>query len=320
MADSGKHVTLVHMTLTDITPTHRNEAFEEGALGMMADCTPMLNDMAAMRRHLSEKGYVYLPQFHDRERVLDARRVVIDRLASGGVLDERFDPMQGILREGGRAPGFAGGVLKDLFPNGWEKLHDVLYTGRMMNFFRDLHNEQHEEEVVHYDFTWLRLVNPGPSTAMHADVVYMGRGTNNLHTVWTPWGDNGFDLGGLVLLEGSNRRADKLDRYWHTDVDAFCENKEDKSDNWNKGGGWIEGSLKQLRDTLGGRWVTADYRAGDIVVFHVNTVHGGTDNQSNKVRISSDTRFQKKADAIDERWIGEKPIAHGPAGKRGMIC
>jgi ectoine hydroxylase-related dioxygenase (phytanoyl-CoA dioxygenase family) len=26
------------------------------------------------------------------------------------------------------------------------------------------------------------------------------------------------------------------------------------------------------------------------------------------------------SDPVDERWIGEDPIAHGPEGKRGFIC
>jgi len=44
------------------------------------------------------------------------------------------------------------------------------------------------------------------------------------------------------------------------------------------------------------------------------------DNQTNKVRLSTDTRYQLASEPIDERWIGENPPAHGPAGKRGLIC
>jgi hypothetical protein len=313
-ANCGK---LSLMTTTDITPMYRGEVFEEHAVGEMNDCSPLLGDMVAMRRHLAEKGYVFLRGFHERQAIVEGRRVIIDRLQQAGALDDRFDPMEGVLKEGGRAPGFAGGILKGMFPQGWEHLHNVLYTGKLMKFFADFY----AEPVAHYDFTWMRLVNPGPATLMHADVVYMGRGTHDLHTVWTPWGDNGYDTGGLVVLEGSNNRRDVLQSYWNSDVDAFCANKEDKTDGWKKtGGGWVEGTAKQLHQMIGGRWLTADYQMGDIVIFHVHTIHGGTDNQSSKVRISTDTRYQKKSDAIDDRWIGEQPPAHGPTAKRGMIC
>ena len=63
-----------------------------------------------------------------------------------------------------------------------------------------------------------------------------------------------------------------------------------------------------------------DYRAGDVVIFSVYTVHGGTDNHSKSFRLSTDTRYQRADAPIDERWIGETPPGHGPKGKRGRIC
>jgi hypothetical protein len=50
------------------------------------------------------------------------------------------------------------------------------------------------------------------------------------------------------------------------------------------------------------------------------TVHASMDNQTNRFRLSSDSRYQLASEAIDERWIGEKPVGHGLAGKRGKIC
>jgi hypothetical protein len=50
------------------------------------------------------------------------------------------------------------------------------------------------------------------------------------------------------------------------------------------------------------------------------TVHASLDNHSNQIRISSDTRYQLASEPVDERWIGENPIAHGLAAKRGKIC
>ena len=85
-------------------------------------------------------------------------------------------------------------------------------------------------------------------------------------------------------------------------------------------GGWLSQNPVKLRANLGGRWLTAQYRAGDLLTFTMKTIHAGIDNASDRIRLSSDSRYQLASEAIDERWIGENPIAHGPEGKRGMIC
>lgn len=151
----------------------------------------------------------------------------------------------------------------------------------------------------------------------------MGRGTHELFTAWTPFGDNGFDLGGLRVLEGSNNHTGLAKSYWQSDVDAFCTNKPE-SRSWGKSwgtNGALNGSATQLRKSLGyDQWRTADFKMGDVVIFDVYTVHGGTDNRSNRVSLSTDTRYQRASAPVDERWVGVQPIGHGPEAKRGLIC
>ena len=137
------------------------------AVGFMADCTPLLGDRAALLQQMQTNGYVYLPGYLGRDRVTAARKVFIDAIAKTGVLHPDFDPMDGILRDGAKAAGFAGGRLEKLFPHNWQAIHDVLYTGPMMAFFRVLFGGV---DVLHYDFTWTRQVNPGPATPLHSDV------------------------------------------------------------------------------------------------------------------------------------------------------
>jgi hypothetical protein len=291
------------------------------AVENLDDCTPLLNDPDALRQQMATNGYVYLPGYLGRDRVKAARRVFIDELQRRGMLHPDRDPMDGFYNPAAGAPGFAGGRLETLFPDP-QPIHDALYTGPMMAFFRTLFGDG--IDVRHYDYTWTRQVNPGPATPLHSDVVYMGRGTHELYTAWTPMGDNSFDLGGLILLEGSNNHAGLAKSYWRSDVDSFCSNKADKRDGWAKAngmGGSLRGSANQIRRSLGGkRWVTADYRMGDVVLFSVYTVHGGTDNRSDRLRLSTDTRYQRADQPADERWIGEQPAAHGPNAKRGLIC
>ena len=72
----------------------------------------------------------------------------------------------------------------------------------------------------------------------------------------------------------------------------------------------------RLRERLGGRWLTADFRAGDLLTFSMYTVHCSLDNHSDQIRLSSDTRYQLASEPVDERWVGEQPIGHGDAARR----
>ena len=57
-----------------------------------------------------------------------------------------------------------------------------------------------------------------------------------------------------------------------------------------------------------------------MLIFSIHTVHASLDNRSNRIRLSADSRYQRADEAADERWVGEKPIGHSQAGKRGRIC
>ncbi len=297
------------------TLTYQGEPLESDYTRLMDDSTPLLSDVNALRARMDRDGYLYLPGYLGRDRVLRARQIMLDRLSKLGLLDPAFDPADAIPHPTKKSS-FAGGRLEELFENP-EPISDVLYRGPMMDLFRQFL----AADVRHYDYTWMRQVAPGPATSIHSDVVYMGRGTHHLHTAWTPMGDNTFDLGGLLVLRGSHRHEGLAKAYWKSDVDTFCSNTDETREAKRQGStGALNGAARQLRNSIGGDWVTGDFRMGDVVIFNVYTVHGGTDNHSNVLRLSTDTRYQRASEAIDERWIGEKPIGHGPLAKRGMIC
>jgi hypothetical protein len=296
--------------------TYQMKPMDMDGVDWMVDSTPLLGDVEALRQRMDEQGYLYLPRLHGRDRVKKARRTICERLASLGLLDPTRDVMDAIPHPTDYNTNFSGGRLEQMFSDP-EPINDVLYRGPLMQFFRDFL----AADVLHYDYTWMRQVKPGPATQIHSDVVYMGRGTHNLYTVWTPMGDNDFTMGGLMVLEGSHKHEGLAKQYWKGDVDAYCTNTDDQRDGWKKNnGGALMGHADQLRRSLGGTWRTHDYKMGDVVIFNVYTVHGGTDNHSNELRLSTDTRYQRAHEAVDERWMGETPVGHGPGGKRGLIC
>ena len=162
----------------------------------------------------------------------------------------------------------------------------------------------------------------------------MGRGTHDLYTAWTPLGDVPLEVGGLMLLENSHRRGDALGHYLKQDVDAYCANGPNAAkiqsgqmqwEHWNGSFDSWDGSITHdpvtLRRHLSGRWLTCpEFRMGDALIFTLRTVHASLDNQTPRLRLSTDTRYQKASEPIDERWVGEQPTGHGIAGKKGKIC
>jgi ectoine hydroxylase-related dioxygenase (phytanoyl-CoA dioxygenase family) len=144
-------------------------------------------------------------------------------------------------------------------------------------------------------------------------------------TCWLPYGDISFELGGLMVLEGSHQRMDLLESYVYRDVDGYCENKPKDVENAKAGKWAFTGTLSHnppaVVNKFGGRWLTTEFEAGDFITFGMFLVHASLDNRTeNRLRISSDARFQRASEPIDERWVGVNPPGHTLAGKRGRIC
>ena len=53
-------------------------------------------------------------------------------------------------------------------------------------------------------------------------------------------------------------------------------------------------------------WLTADYRPGDLLVFHSLMIHRALPNTSDRIRLSLDTRYQPLSEP--RTWQAEKTI------------
>lgn len=291
----------------------------------------LASDGHALRARLEEDGYLYLPGLLDRESVCEARASVLERAHEEGLLDPAYPVEDGIIREGVKP------YLRPAYAEDNAPLIHVLYgeDQPMMNLFQAIYGAP----IRHFDFTWMRVIGPGIGTAPHCDLVFMGRGTHDLLTAWTPMGDIPLTLGGLIVLENSHRRSPvALGDYLGSDVDVYCANGPNVEKikagkfRWEH----YDGSLREwtgditdnpvaLREQLGGRWLTAEeYRMGDVLIFTMKTVHASIDNQTRSLRLSTDTRYQRADEPVDERWVkgpdGAAPVGHKFAGKLGRIC
>ncbi len=268
-----------------------------------------------LRERLEEDAYLYLPEFFERELIVDARRSITSKLHTAGLLHPDYPSFEGVI-----APGVSSRIQPEVARDNPE-VHRVVFGPELLSFFEMLLGG----EVLHFDYIWMRAIGPGKGAPPHCDIVYMGRGTHELLTCWIPYGDILTELGGLIVLEGSHLQGKHLRDYLERDVDAYCENRPRHLEMVREGKWVWPGHLSTnpvtLRKKLGGRWLTADWKMGDLITFKMNLIHGSLDNRTHdRLRLSSDTRYQLTSLPVDERWIGPEPIGHSLAGKRGRIC
>ncbi len=311
-------------TLTATFPALKSTGvtIDPNHLDWLEESASVADDAGELRRRMDVHGYLYLPGLLNRDWVLDARRSICEIMRDRGFLDDAR-PLMDAVPNPKKGVGF-----KPEFATGNPVIERLLYTGEMIAFFDRFFGKP----TLHYDFTWLRTVTPGMGTMSHCDVVYMGRGeTQQLFTVWTPLGDIDFAQGGLMVLDGSHRFDPLKSGYGQHDVDTYCINKENHH-GWREGVKWLPGTdikgtsgaigndPNAIRNAIGGTWRTTEFRAGDALIFTCYTVHASLDNSSDRIRISTDSRYQPAGTVQDERWVGANPIAHSKAGQRGKIC
>ena len=125
-------------------------------------------------------------------------------------------------------------------------------------------------------------------------------------------GDIDRRLGGLVILEGSHRLDDLQQATAGRTWTPSARTATTGSGSIRKGiairPSDATGAITE--DTWGcaGDWgALADHglRAGDLLLFGMYLVHASLDNTSpDRIRLSTDTRYQRASDPVDERWVG----------------
>ncbi len=287
----------------DTSPAH---------FGELRRSDDIAHDFDALRARMAEDGYLYVPGLLNREDVYRARTSILEKLNEEGFINERFE-----LDAAKAKPDIELAFRPDL-ANGNKAVEDLVYSGQVMAFYSGLLGGP----SMHYDYTWLRAVAPGGYTPPHYDIVYMGRGTKNIFTAWVPMSDISYHVGGLMILENSHRWEELKSTYGQMDVDEVCSNKEmtRRIEDLGYGFGHLTESPNEVRKMLGTRWLTAEFKMGDLLTFSMFTLHASTDNNSDVIRLSTDTRYQLASEPADPRWMGEDPPGHGPRARKEMVC
>ena len=303
--------------------TVHGKSLETGSesYGELRSSADALEDLDELHRRFERDGYLYLPGLLDRDILSAARRAMLEALAGLDFVDMNYPINDGVAK---RELAVSAREMIGLSKNN-EPLRHALFAGPMITFYERFLGGP----IRPLDFTWCRVKTSGEETATnpHYDVVFMGRGTKDLYTSWTPLGDIPRQMGGLMVLENSHRQEEIKSTYGQMDVDEYCTNEPDAAETvavqkrWQGSGfGTYSTDAVALRQELNSRWLTTDYQLGDLLVFSMYTMHASMDNHTNRLRLSTDTRYQLASEPVDERWIGEDPIAHGPEAKKGIIC
>ena len=268
-------------------------------LGELRDSNGLLNDISALKSRIEQDGYLLFRNFIERDTVLKAREAIVGHMDDNNALVKGKPLLEAVMPRTGKEVTMTGKSVITHHPSSLE----LFENGKLFDFFRLFFGE----EAVTYDYKWLRAVGNENFTGCHYDVVYMGRGSHNVHTVWIPIGEIPVRQGTLAICEGSHN-LESFSRLRNTyggiDVDRDMISE-----------GWFSSDPYEITEKFGGRWLTANFNPGDILIFGLYTLHASTTNLTDKFRISCDIRFQPKGEKMDERWAGKNPMGHYAWGK-----
>ncbi|HEY7601968.1 MAG TPA: phytanoyl-CoA dioxygenase family protein [Methylomirabilota bacterium] len=251
-------------------------------------------------QRLADDGYVFLRGALDPADVRAARLEVLERLVQVGEI--RPPAAEGIATGESRRAELVGdlGAFWKSVSEG-PALRRVTHGPRLHALLARIAGAP----VRAHDYMFLRAAPVGRTTGLHFDAPFFTRATERVYTAWVPLGDVPATDGPLVIAEGSHRFTDL-----HAGVRGF-DVVYDTSRRAQLAADF--GEFAESRDC---RLLTADFRAGDICVFGMLTLHGSLDNHSplGRVRLSCDVRYQPAAEPIDPRYFGPNPGGTTGAG------
>ena len=272
-------------------------------LGALRELPDWRSQAGQLPARLVQDGYLLLRGALPPAQVQAARREVLERLAAVGEIAE---PAEAAVATGSSRRAALHGDLGEFWRGVCEApALRALSHGAALGAAAQA---ALGAPVEPFDFLWLRTMVEGRASPLHLDHVYMNRGTERLVTAWIPLGDVPLAAGPLVVVEGSHRFEDVAARYRGVDVDRD-----------GLPGSFPDDAVAFAR-ARGARLLTADFRAGDVLLFGMFTLHGSCDNRlgGGRVRLSCDVRWQVAGEARDDRWFGAPPPGHGGSSYGGL--
>jgi len=233
--------------------------------------------LGQLRAIYRRDGYLWLKGFFDRDVILDFRRSFFDAIFAG--TKTFFE----IVRS--------------------QEYEDFCTMPRLWNFYQEFLEGQpylHKRKII-------RFTHPGSDqcTGGHYDLIYLRAGTDTFSTSWIPLGDIPVEMGGVIYLEHSDAVGRQMEAEFSVKNATLPPEERISAYNRNmREGGWVSTNLVAMADRFNSRWLIADYEAGDMVIHSPYMIHAATGNRDplNRMRLSTDIRYQRVVDPIDRRW------------------
>jgi hypothetical protein len=278
----------------------KGRAIPPTLLGELVDSAPLLADPPALRARLADDGHLFLRGVLDRDAVRAARREVFERLHAVG--EVKAPPEDGIFTGQSRRAELEpdrGRFWRSVSTGA--KLRAMSHTGPIAAVMDAVFGERARPQ----DYLFLRAGVRGRATDLHYDYPFFTRAHDRVCTVWTPIGDVPVSDGPLVVVEGSHRYRDLIDPMIGHDISVNPERRAA-----------FGSDAIDFASSRGTRLLTADFAAGDVIVFGMYIAHGSLDNDSpiDRVRLSCDVRWQPASLPIDARYFGDDPPGTTGAG------
>jgi phytanoyl-CoA dioxygenase PhyH len=241
----------------------------------LRDATALAPDRAALLARLDADSYLFFPGLLPTDVVSHLRGEITDILGSRGWLADGRDALEAVAGGGARREDHKDPAWMETYGaiQRLQHFHELAHHAALCDLLGRILGTPllvHPRKVV-------RLMPPeaiGRATPAHQDFRVI-QGTSDVITAWMPLGDCPHELGGLRVLRGSTR----------TGLLPVTQAQ-----------GPLGQELQVSEDDE--RWLTAELRAGDVLLFHSMTVHGGLPNLSERIRISVDFRYQLATDPI----------------------
>ncbi|MBP2414087.1 hypothetical protein JOF48_002886 [Arthrobacter stackebrandtii] len=246
------------------------------------------HDRNALWARLRRDGYLYLKGHLSPETVNGFRGYYFQSLDGANVTEPGTDPGLGISTpEAVDRASMREALFGTVVPGPeYQQLCEHPAIADWFAWFLEDDVHLHRRKIIRH--TKPGEAGIGTATQAHYDLVYLREGSDKVLSMWIPLGDCPLERGGLAYLENSHHWVMAQEREGTLQRPAVS----------------ITADLPGLADTHNTRWLVTDYEAGDVVVHSAHIVHASTDNvdPANKLRLSTDIRYQRKTEPIDWRW------------------
>jgi ectoine hydroxylase-related dioxygenase (phytanoyl-CoA dioxygenase family) len=230
-----------------------------------------------LRAKYRQNGYLWLKGFFHRDIILDFRDYFFETLLSNKQ------------------------TFFELISS--QEYEDFCTMPRLWDFYREFLSGQpylHKRKIIRFN-------HPGEDhcTGGHYDLIYLRAGTDKLCSSWIPLGDTPVEMGGLMYLEHSDSVGRQMEAEFSVkNADLSPEERISAYNRNMRDAGWVSTNLVEMADRFKSRWLIADYEAGDMVIHSPYMIHAAAQNHDplERIRLSTDIRFQRVDDPIDPRW------------------